>query len=351
MTPTKIRVLVVDDSAFMRKRIAEIINSSSDCEAIAVARDGYEALNIIQALKPDVVTLDLQMPKMDGLTCLGYIMSEWPTPVVILSAYSQRGSQASIKALEFGAVDVVGKPGGMISLNLEQVGEELLDKIRIASGVSMDTLKLRLVEKNSQPKKKKHISMNKLVVIGASTGGPRAITQVLKKMPGDLAAGILVVQHMPPGFTKSFADRLNQECALQAKEAEDGDVISAGKVWVAPSGFTMEVQRVSDEREIIRVKNESSKSFYISPSIDQTFSSVATVFGLNVLGVILTGMGSDGTEGCRQIKKHGGRTLAEHESSCVVYGMPGAAVKAGVIDQQIPLEKMSNAIIAHVRGK
>lgn len=346
---SKIRVLVVDDSALMRKKIAEIINSSVDCEVVATARDGYEAIQITQALKPDVITLDLQLPKMDGLTCLGYIMSDWPTPVVILSAFAQEGSLAAIEALEYGAVDIVAKPGGVISLNLERAKEELLTKIRVANRVSIKKLKLRLFQRTRKLKKDFRISMNKLVAIGASTGGPRAVTEVLTHLPGDLPAAILVVQHMPAGFTKSFAERLDQECELQVKEAEDGEPITAGKVLVAPSGFTMKAVRLSGEGEVVRIKKEEVELHYISPSVDQTFSSVAPVFGRNAVGVILTGMGDDGTEGCKRIKEYGGSTLAEDESSCVVYGMPASAAKAGVIDQTIPLEKIPNAIMAKVR--
>jgi two-component system chemotaxis response regulator CheB len=348
MNKNKIRVLVVEDSALMRKKISDMINSSVDCEVVAIARDGYEAIQIIETLKPDVITLDLELPKMDGLTCLGYIMSEWPTPVIVLSAFVQEESIMVIKALEYGAIDFVLKPGGAISININDVKHELLEKIRMAVNVSISKLKFVSLKKSIKLKRPQLILPQAIVAIGASTGGPSAVAQILSSLPGDLKAGVIVIQHMPQSFIKSFAQRLDLKSELQVKEAKEGDRIIAGHVFIAPSGFETKVERRDNNEVIIRINLEIKKSHHISPSVDTSFSSIAKVFGSKAIGVILTGMGKDGTEGCRRLKAHGGSTVAEDASSCIVFGMPYSAIAAGVIDQVVPLSQIPGAIVKQV---
>lgn len=351
MTMQKIRVLIVEDSALMRKKITEMINSSVDCEVIAIARDGFEALHVIQTLKPDVITLDLQLPKMDGLTCLGYIMSEWPTPVLVLSAFTREGSLMAIQALEYGAIDFIAKPGGVISPNITDIKEELLNKIRLASKITVSKLKLLSLSKAKKLKQQGHHPLQKLILIGASTGGPSAIVQILNVLPSNLPMAILIIQHMPKNFISSFSQRLDQQCRLKVKEAEHGDVIQSGQVLMAPYGFDMLLDKKFTEEgmiaNIILKKNNSSSA---SPLINPTFSSAATIFKENTIGILLTGMGKDGVKGCQTIKEMGGKVIVEDESTCIVNGMPAAAISAKVVDKVLPLHQIPQAILTEVRG-
>lgn len=344
----KIRVLVVDDSALMRKKITEMINRSVDCEVIGTARDGLEALQVIQILKPDVITLDLELPKMDGLVCLGCIMSEWPTPVVIVSGTDTEQSNMVLQALEYGAVAFVAKPSGVISLDIEKVREELLAKIRLAHEAPLDSLRL-LWLKNPNQVNALRPSFNKLIAIGASTGGPGAVAHILSALPGDLKACILIVQHMPQHFIHSFAERLNNQSALLVKEAGDKEPLEGSKVLIAPSGFMMTVKS-QGKQALIHLEKDAILKHRISPSIDATFLSVAEVYREHSVGIILTGMGKDGTEGCRRIKQCRGKTIAQDKSSCIVFGMPSAAIAAGAVDEIIPLAQIPQAILDEVGG-
>lgn len=343
----KIRVLVVDDSALMRKKISDMINSDRQCEVIATARNGEEAIKGVLILKPDVVTLDVQMPMMDGLTCLGYIMSERPTPVIMLSAFTHYGGEVTMKALEYGAVDFVHKPSGVISLDIGRVKSELLTKIKMAVKVDLNKLKFILGKKGLEIPKKKAPSLKKLVAIAGSTGGPRALVSILPKLPQDIPAGIIVVQHMPAEFTKSMAERLNWESMIEVKEAEDGEPIEPGKALVAPGGFHLTVETKKDGGGIVKII-PGPKEHYVCPSADVALRSIAPVYGRNVIGVVLTGMGSDGTEGLRAIKGHGGYNIAEDESTCIVYGMPKSAIQAGVVDKVVPLHQIAKEIVEAV---
>lgn len=349
MTVSKIRVLIVDDSALMRKKIAEIINSSPDCEVIGLARDGYEALNVIQSLKPDVVTLDLQLPKMDGLTCLVYIMSEWPTPVIVLSAFTTEGSKIAVKALEYGAIDFIAKPEGVISPGIHKINKELLNKIRLASKVPVENLKILSAQKANSLKQEPRKGTPKIVLLGASTGGPRAVMQILRELPANFPAAIIVIQHMPKYFIPSFVQRLNEQCDLDVKEAEDEDSIIPGRVLVAPGGYLMEVVKANESKNFTaKISLVETSLQHLSPSIDAVFSSAAQTFGTHTLGIILTGMGKDGTKGCVEIKQCGGTTIAEDESSCIVFGMPAAAIAAQAIDSVLPLDQIAKAILTEV---
>ncbi len=345
----RIRVLVVDDSALMRKKISDMINADEECEVIATARNGEEAVKSISVLKPDVVTLDLELPQMDGITALKYIMSEWPVPVVIVTGFTNYAGEETIKCLEYGAVDVVIKPSGVISLDMDRVRDELISKIKAASKVNPKNLRPVLIERPPLEKKRDGSSTNKLVVIASSTGGPRALVEVLPKLEPGIPAGIVVVQHMPEGFTRSMAERLNWESKITVKEAEEDEPIKQGKALIAPGGFHLRVESRGKEGEVVKLQ-KGPKEHGVCPSADVTIKSVAEVYGKNSLGVILTGMGNDGVEGLRAIKQFGGQTIAEDKSTSIVYGMPKAAFDAGVADKVLPLPEIAEAIMRWAKG-
>lgn len=341
----KIRVLVVDDSALMRRRISDILNTDSQIQVIGTARNGEEALKMLVDLKPDVITLDIEMPKMDGLVCLGYIMSEWPTPVVMLSAHTQYGGQATIRALEYGAVDFVGKPSGVVSLDISKVAYEVTAKVKIAAKVDVSKLKIIKLPEGAKPKGGiPSRSMEKLITIGASTGGPKALGEILPKLPVDIPAGILVIQHMPEGFTRSMAEHLNWESQIHVKEAEDQEKIRPGNAYVAPGDFHMIVERNIEKGDIIRLKKDPPE-LGTRPAINVTMRSVAPIYAKRNIGVILTGMGTDGTDGLRMIRNFGGATMAEHQSTCIVYGMPRSVVEEGLADKVVPLPLIAGEIV------
>lgn len=339
-----IRVLVVDDSAFMRKTISAILNEADDIEVVATARDGLDAVKKVTDYKPDVITLDIEMPRLEGLQTLGYIMSECPTPVVMLSAYTENGAETTMKALEYGAVDFVCKPSGPISLDLQKVAHELVTKVRTASQVDVSHLKFLEVDRlhKAATVARPLIAGRQIVMIAASTGGPRALYDVIPKLPADLPSAVLVVQHMSEGFTKMFAERMDRVSNLRIKEAESGDRLQAGHVYFAPGNHHMVVETESDE-EIIRLHQGPPRNS-VRPSADVTLESVARIYGSNCLTVILTGMGHDGTAGARLIKQAGGRVLAQDEATCVVYGMPRSAIEAGLADAVLPLGAFSDEI-------
>lgn len=329
------RVLVVDDSALMRNLLSDMLNAESNIEVIATAKDGQDAIEKVAKLNPDVVTLDIEMPKMDGLTALKHIMNSNPTPVVMLSALTEYGSKSAIKALEYGAIDFIHKPSGSISLDLRKVREELLIKLRVASMAKLHKPKLESVK----PIKHQINNRRRLIAIGASTGGPSALIEIIPRFPED-SPPILIVQHMPSGFTKSFAERLDSESAIVVKEAIEGEKIEAGKAFLAPGDHHM---IVTGDKKIHLNKEPPIK--WVRPAVDPMMISVASVYKSDVIGVILTGMGSDGTDGMTAIKENNGQTLAQTESSCVVYGMPNAAVKAGCVDKIVSLSQMPIEIL------
>ena len=342
----KIRVLVVDDSALMRKKISDMINANAECEAVGTARDGEEALKSIAMLKPDVVTLDLEMPRMDGITALKHVMSENPVPIVIVSGYTEFHGEQTIRCLEYGAVDFVVKPGGSISIDIGAVEDELLDKIKTAAKVNLKVL--RNSKRNGQVPALRHPvyarKCKKMVVLASSTGGPKALGQILPQLNPDIAAGIVVVQHMPAGFTHSLAARLNEESAIKIKEGEDGEILQPGKALIVPGGFNMTFESSPEKNVYVQLKKGSKKEG-ICPSADLAMKSLASLYGKNCLGVVVTGMGNDGTEGLKEIKNSGGSTIAEDASSCIVYGMPKAAAEAGVVDRVLPLSQIADSIM------
>lgn len=335
-----IKVLVVDDSAFMRKAISKILSSDPEIEVVGTARDGADALEKVAELSPDVITLDVEMPKMDGLTTLAHIMHEKPIPVVMLSALTGEGTKATVRAMSLGAVDFIQKPSGTISLDIEKIRDEIIKKVKAASRARVKKLKFKPIKKTYFFRKRERV-----VVIGSSTGGPQALTLLLSALPEDIPASFLVVQHMPKEFTKSFAERLDSVSKLEVKEAEDGDKIKRGRALIAPGDRHMLVKN----SEVIL--DDGPKINAVRPAADPTMISAAHMYGDKVIGVILTGMGSDGAHGIRVIKENGGYTIAQDESTCVVFGMPKAAIATGCVDTVLPIEEIPKQLVEVMGGK
>jgi two-component system chemotaxis response regulator CheB len=340
----KIRVLVVDDSAVVRKVFSEELSHEKDIEVIGTAPDPYVARDRIVALRPDVITLDVEMPRMDGITFLRKLMKYFPLPVIIVSSLTTEGSTLAMEALEFGAVDVIPKPGEAYSVG--DMSVQLAEKIRAASRVDM-VYRAKLLGESRQGKpQKKSLALtkttNKIVAIGASTGGTEALKAVLQELPHDMP-GIVIVQHMPANFTKSFADRLDQICRIQVKEAEDGDSILPGTALLAPGNFHMVVRR-SGARYYVNIKT-GPLVCHQRPAVDVLFHSVAEYVGANAVGVILTGMGKDGAKGMVEMKDAGAVNVAQDEKSCVVFGMPREAIATGAVDKIAPLGEVAKTIM------
>jgi len=347
----KIRILVVDDSTFMRKILKEMIESDPECKVIRTAGDGVEALKAVERYKPDVITMDIDLPEIDGLTCIAYIMEEYPTPVVVVTGYSEFLGEETIKALEYGAVDFMRKNCKSPSLNLLEMKEELMSKIKLASRVDVRKLQpVSLKDTRKEVKKPAPKTTNKIVVIAASSGGPRALGQLIPKLPADLPAGILVVQHIPAEFVSPLVTRLNWESALEVKVAEHGETIQQGKVLFSPTDVYCEIESKGRKKESIKFVPILKRKEHLFHSANILMISLAAHFGVSSTGVVLTGMGNDGTEGLRAIKKYGGTTIAEHESTCIVNGMPRSAIQAGVVDKIVPLPKIAEEIVKAVKS-
>ncbi len=348
-----IRVLVVDDSAFMRMLLTDLIGSDPECTVIGSARDGVEALKAVEGLRPDVVTLDVELPEIDGVTCVAYIMEEFPTPIVMVTGFSEFMGEETIRALEYGAVGLVRKPkGGLHRGNMVKIAAELLSEIKLAARV--DTRRLTPVttkeRKQSVPKPAPRTT-DKIVAIASSSGGPRALSQVIPSLPADLAAAVLVIQHIPEEFVPSLAARLNAQSALTVKVAEDGEPIRQGRVLIAPGRAHCRVESIPGKGEVVQLVVPPKEERFRFVAADVAMGSLAPVYAENATGVVLTGMGNDGTEGLRAIKDHGGTTIAEHESTCIVYGMPQQAIKEGVVDRVVPLSKVAGEIVKAVAGR
>ena len=345
----KIRVVVADDSALMRKRISEILNSDPDVEVVATTKNGQETLEVVISLKPDVVTLDVEMPLIGGLETLGYIMSEVPTPCVMISAFTAEGTTETIRALEFGAVDFVTKPSGVVSMDIETVGKEIIEKVKLASRVSVSKLKLLWVQKAQEIEAilKKPAQMKKVFTIASSTGGTQALATILPSLRADLAAGVLVVQHMPAGFTKSLAIRLGWQSKIAVVEAEDRMPIRPAHVIIARGGLHMEV--AGSENSPYVVLSDKPPQMGLRPCANLMMESASMIFKRKTIGVVLTGMGLDGTLGAQSIKSNGGTVLAEDKSSCVVYGMPKSVSEAGLADKIVKLSDMAKEMEELVR--
>jgi len=343
-----IRVVVIDDSTFVRQALTRML-AAPDIRVVGAAGDGYEGLEKIVDLHPDVVTLDVKMPRMDGLEALQRIMKECPTPVLLLSSLTREGADVTLRGLELGAMDFVDKSSVQGSMNLLSLTDELRAKVRALAGVPRSRLGARAPALSGPlpPARSLHAGRHaQVVAIGTSTGGPPALQAIIPRLPADLPAAVLVVQHMPVGFTRSLAERLDQRSALPVREAEDGESVVAGSVLIAPAGRHMKVRKRGGQVKV--VLDDEPHSALHRPSVDVLMASVARAYGGQAVGVVLTGMGSDGVEGLRAIREAGGRTLAESEESCVIYGMPKAAAEAGVVDRVVTLPRMADEILAEV---
>ena len=393
-----IRVLIADDSAFMRMVLSNLFKAQSDFEVIGTAINGKDAIEKILKLKPDLLTMDVNMPVLDGLAALEIIMKDCPLPVIMMSSLTQEGADATVRALELGAVDFISKTGGSIS-RIDTIEDEILEKCRAAAGANIYSGRRRPGVKPAQPQPPvqstapsggfkrvamperrgyrfdgpatdtgpqqkaapksplkptiRHIptvgeasSGNRLVAIGTSTGGPKALQSLVTKLPGDLPCGVVIVQHMPAGFTKSLAERLNNISEIAVKEAENHDIIKPGQVYIAPGNYHM---TIVNEGGIRRIQLDQTPPVgNHRPAVDVLFNSVVQ-FGRDVVSVILTGMGSDGSAGMKKIKAAGGYIIAEDESTAVVYGMPKVVVDMGIADEVLPLPNIANAIVNAVR--
>ena len=374
-----IRVLIADDSAFMRKVLSDLFKSQSDFEVVGTAVNGQDAIEKVKKFQPDVLTLDVIMPVMDGLSALAVIMEQCPLPVIMVSSTTQKGTNETIRALALGAVDFVSKAGGAIS-KIDTIKDEILAKCRLAAKtharrnfaaskpivykpVSESATRRIEVKRRTgfipgqkptinrvpsavTPVKKVAATGKKLVVIGTSTGGPQALQTVITRLPRNLPCGVVVVQHMPAGFTKSLAERLNSISEISVKEAEQDEIIRAGRVYIAPGDYHLRIAPAGGERKI--VLSQEARVGNLRPTVNYMFDSAAQ-FGRDLVSVIMTGMGSDGCEGMKKIKATGGYSIAQDENSCVVYGMPKAVVDAGLADEIRPLDKIAEAIVDAVR--
>jgi two-component system chemotaxis response regulator CheB len=344
-------VLVVDDSAFMRRLVSQLVESSGEFRVVGTARNGLQALEQIHELEPDIVTLDIDMPELDGIQALGYIMSETPRPVVMLSAATVHGGHdATLRALELGAVDFVRKPSGPISLDLERVEGRLLHALRAAREVNLAGVRM-LVARPRLPASPNHAvgkSPEVVVVIAASTGGPRALADVMPALPADLDAAVLVVQHMPAGFTRSLAHRLDVSSRIRVTEAEHGAPIRTGCAYLAPGGRHMTLAG-DTAAPVVALSGEDAPTLWgVRPAADHLFHSAAALFGASVVGVVLTGMGRDGADGLRAIRAAGGRAIVQDRETSTIFGMPHAALQAAGADRVVPLGDVAGAVAALV---
>ena len=351
----KKNVLVVDDSAFMRRYLKQMIESDPSLNVIDTAKNGEEAVWKVKQLKPDVVTLDINMPSMDGLTALTYIMLECPTPTIIISSLTQEGALTTFEALELGAVDFVSKPSGTISLDIEVLTGEIISKIKSALRAKLSPkgphrIPRKQWQNTTEPKKPSipRTGPELVVAIGVSTGGPRTLTEILPELPADLPATVLVVQHMPPPFTASFAQRLNGECQMQVKESKQGDPIMPGLIYIAKGGYQLTVTPGPlGNGSLLRLGMGTSDQLFC-PSVGMLFNSVARLFGRRAVGVLLTGMGDDGADGMVKIRNAGGITIAESEESAIIFGMPAEAIKRGGAEIVAPANRIAKEIQAAV---
>ena len=334
-----IRVLIIDDSQFVRQALQRMLAEDPELEVVGAAQDGRQGVEKVLELKPDVVTLDIQMPRMGGLEALERIMAEHPVPVLLLSSLTRQGADVTLRALELGALDFVDK-SSVGSMSLLTLGDELRAKLKAIARVPASRLLARAREPQPGPAPGKGVEA---VVIATSTGGPPALQAIVPRLPASLQAAVLIVQHMPQGFTRSLAERLALRSALPVREAQDGEPVTKGQVLIAPAGLHLKLRRRGEKVKVWL--DEEPKNSLHRPSADVVMASVAKVYGERSLGVILTGMGSDGVAGLRAIREAGGGTLAESEETCVIYGMPKAAREAGVVDKSVPLHRIADEIL------
>jgi two-component system chemotaxis response regulator CheB len=345
----KISVLIVDDSALVRQLLVDMISQDDEMEVAGVARDGVEAIRLTQELDPDVVTMDIHMPEMDGLAALEYIMKKSPRPVVMLSALVKKGAAPTLRALELGAVDFIAKPT-QFPTSVNEVREDVLNKIKAAARSRAREI-WEQARKAKPPKKVKArratVGGAKLVVMGASAGGPRALAEIVPSLPEDLPAALIIVQHMPEPFTGSFAARLNSKANIEVREAEQGEELEPGLGFVVPGGQDMVFEKIGGDKVRTRLLPTVARHG-ASPVIDVTMESAAQAYGARTVGVLLSGMGSDGAMGLGMIRDAGGDTIAQNEETCLVFGMPKAAIERKLVSEVLPLDKIAEAVVARL---
>ena len=350
-----IRVLVVDDSAFMRTTLSRMIASESGFEVIGTAGSGSEALRKIPVLTPDVVTLDVNMPGLDGVETLRRIMRHFPRPVIMVSSVTEKDAETTFSALGAGAFDYVPKQLSESSLEIDHIRPDLIAKIRAAALARRSRVRVRSDKKSARaarPEERPHVfSTSSVIALGTSTGGPKALETILPMLPRDLPVPVLIVQHMPVGFTASFARRLSRLCSIAVQEARDRELVRPGVAYIAPAGLHMRVRRrTSDRRVVISLDSDPLAALHI-PSIDELMKSVAEIYHDDALGIILTGMGSDGAEGMSEIYRAGGFTIGQDEATCAVYGMPRACAELGILSRMVPLADISAQILEATRRR
>lgn len=350
----RISVVVVDDSAFMRKAISQMLQSDERIEVVGIARNGEEGYQMVKTLRPQVVTLDIEMPVMDGLTALKKIMTDCPTSVIMISSLTQDGADATLKALEYGAIDFIPKNLSYISLDIVKIKDDLINKVKsIARKKSVYETLERLRKINTKVdrvgKTQAEYKLNGIengysaVCIGISTGGPLSLQKVIPRLNPKIKKPVFIVQHMPPMFTKSLAARLNTMSLYEVKEAEHEEVVKNTVIYIAPGGNHMKLRRVKTNEVRINISDSPSNTLH-KPSVDVLLDSVVDVYGRSTLGVIMTGMGKDGLEAAKKLKSNGGQCIAQDEESCVIYGMPKAIVDSELADAILPLEKIADTI-------
>lgn len=349
MINSRIKVLIVDDSAFSRQTIKKMLETDPNIEVIGIASDGIDAMAKTLRLRPDLITLDFEMPGMNGFSFLRWIMKERPTPVIMVSSYSD--TKTVFKALELGAVDFIAKPTKTASAELRGIEKDLLNKVRGVKNLRMDKLSknLQLLNVNAGVKTAIEPSIGNIdvVAIGTSTGGPSALQIILTRLPHDFSAAVLISQHMPKGFTGPLAERLDKLSEINIKEAKDGDIVERGKVFICPGGSHMTLRK-KGRKCYVALKEATEKDRYV-PSVDIMMTSAAEHYGSKTMGVVLTGMGNDGKKGMLEIKSRGGYTIAESEDTAVVFGMPAEAINTGSVDRVLLLQEVSVELIKIVK--
>lgn len=350
----KTRVVVVDDSALVRSLLAEIINRQGDMQCIGAASDPFVAREMIRNLDPDVITLDVEMPRMDGLDFLSRLMRLRPMPVVMVSTLTERGAEVTMRALELGAVDFVAKPKIGIADGMRQLAEDITDKIRIAARAQVRRAPAAVPAAAAPAPARAaaapsvgRLSTEKIVFIGASTGGTEATREVLAALPAD-APAVVITQHMPPGFTSSYAKRLDGLCRIRVKEATDGERILPGHAYIAPGGLHLSVER-SGANYLARVRDGEPVNRH-KPSVEVLFQSAARCVGPNAVGIMLTGMGADGARAMREMREAGSFNICQDEASCVVFGMPREAIQHGAAHEVLPLQQIAARVVEHLRS-
>lgn len=351
-----IKLLVVDDSPLTRTILSKMFNEEKEIEVVGGASNGIEALEKIAELNPDVVALDVNMPRMDGIECLQKIMKDFPRPVVMISSLTKKDADITFKALEYGAVDYVPKLSGASSFDLKKQTEEIILKIKAAAkakigGMNNILKSIQIRKEKQRASTSKEITRKdniEIVAIGISTGGPKILAQILPLLPKDFKVPIIVVQHMPPVHTKSFANRLDSLCELSVKEAESGDILNPSNVYVAAGGYHLKVIKPMNKNNVIVRLASTPTDTLFKPSVDVTMLSILDVYASSMAAVIMTGMGNDGTKAIQKVKMTGGITIAESEETCIVYGMPRAAIETGSIDYILPNYDIPDKLISLV---